>query len=75
MNDEGILDAFLDADEPLTTPEVATRIGISKPAAWKRLTNLVERDLVEKHAGGGLRDVSWSLSDDGRAYLEDELVA
>ena len=75
MNDEGILDAFVDAEGPLTTPEVATRIGISKPAAWKRLTNLAERGLVEKHPGGDLRDVSWSLSDDGRAYLEDELVA
>ncbi|MFB6354131.1 MAG: winged helix-turn-helix transcriptional regulator [Halobacteriales archaeon] len=71
--DEEILELFGEvADEERTTPEVATQLGISKPATWKRLSDLYERGLLEKHPGSGLRSDTWSLSEEGRASLEDE---
>lgn len=75
MSDRAILELFNSVDEPRTTPQVANELGISKPATWKRLTNLRERGLIEKHASSGFRGESWSLSDEGREFLEDELVA
>lgn len=72
--DEDILELFSRSDATeRTTPEVATQLDISKPATWKRLTDLYERGLLEKHPGSGLRSEAWSLSDEGRAYIEDEL--
>lgn len=76
MTDDEILELFgQSGDEERTTPEVAAQLGISKPATWKRLNDLYERGLIERHPAGELHSVAWSLSDDGRAYLEGELEA
>ena len=76
MDDEAILELFGEsAETERTTPEVATQLGISKPATWRRLSSLRERGLLEKHPSSGLRPETWSLSDEGRAHLEGELAA
>lgn len=75
MADQDILQLLDVANEPLTTPQIAEHLGISKPATWKRLADLREAELVEKTQGRGLRGEVWSLSDEGRASLEDEAVA
>lgn len=76
MDDDEILELFSQVeDDERSTPEVATQLGISKPATWKRLTDLYERDLLEKHPSEGLRSAAWSLSEEGRTYLEGELEA
>lgn len=75
MTEEAILELFSEVDEPRTTPEVAERLGISKPATWKRLSDLSDRGLLEKHPSRGFRGDAWSISDEGRAALEGELVA
>lgn len=76
MSDEEILELFSRSeDTERSTPEVATQLGISKPATWKRLTDLHERGLLEKHPSSELRGEAWSLSDDGRAFLEGEVEA
>lgn len=75
MDDVDILELFGQVeDEERTTPEVAAQLGISKPATWKRLSDLYERDLLEKHTGSELRTDAWSLSDEGRQFLEGELA-
>lgn len=72
MSDEDVLELFSRSeDTERTTPEVATQLGISKPATWKRLTDLYDRGLLEKHPASGLRSEAWSLSEEGRAYLDD----
>lgn len=69
--DEDILPLFAEvADDERTTPEVATQLGISKPATWKRFSGLYERGLLEKHPGCGLRSDAWSLSEEGQALRE-----
>lgn len=76
MADHAILEMFARTEgEPRTTPEVATELGISKPATWKRLTDLYEEGLLEKHPSSGLKTDAWSLSDEGRAALEGEAGA
>lgn len=76
MADHPILELFARTEgEPRTTPEVATELGISKPATWKRLTDLYEEGLLEKHPASGLQSDAWSLSDEGRAALEGEAGA
>lgn len=75
MRDEEILELFAQVDEPRSTPQVANQLGISKPATWKRLSDLHDLGLLEKHPAEGLRSESWSLTDDGRRQLEGELVA
>lgn len=76
MVDHAILELFARTEgEPRTTPEVATEIGISKPATWKRLTDLYEAGLLEKHPSSGLQSDAWSLSEEGRAALEGEADA
>lgn len=72
MTDDEILELFSRSDEPRrTTPEVATQLGISKPATWKRLSDLYDHGLLEKHPSEGLRSASWSLSDEGRAAVDE----
>lgn len=72
MNDEEILNLFTKSETTgLTTLEVASELGISKPATWEYLTDLFQRDLLEKHNSGPLKSESWSLTEDGLAYLED----
>ena len=76
MDDDEILTLFGQSEETeRTTPEVATQLGISKPATWRRLADLYERGLLDKHPSSGLRSEAWSLSDDGRAFLEGEVAA
>lgn len=76
MAEHAILELFARVDrEPLTTPEVAAELGISKPATWKRLTDLYQAGLLEKHPSRGLQIDAWSLSDEGRAALEAEAGA
>lgn len=75
MSDQEILELFSQVEEPRTTPEVANRLDISKPATWKRLSDLYERGLLVKHASSGLHGEAWSLSEDGRAHLDEEFVA
>lgn len=75
MSDEEILELFKDVDGPKTTPEVANQLGISKPGTWRRLSDLHDRGLLEKHPSRGLRGEAWSINDDGRAHLEGELIA
>lgn len=73
MSNQDILELFAETDgEPRTTPEVAAQLGISKPATWKRLSDLHEEGLLEKHAGSGLQSDAWSLSEAGRAAVEGE---
>lgn len=73
MSDQDILELFARTDgEPRSTPEVATQLGISKPATWKRLSDLHEEGLLEKHPSSGLQSDGWSLSDAGRAAVEGE---
>lgn len=73
MSDREILELFAQTDgEPRTTPEVAAQLGISKPATWRRLTDLYEAGLLEKHPSRGLRSEAWSLSDMGQSDLEDD---
>lgn len=73
MSNQDILELFARSDgDPRTTPEVATQLGISKPATWKRLTDLHEEGLVEKHPGSGLQSDAWSLSEEGRSVAEGE---
>jgi len=72
MDDADLLALFAAPETPeLTTPEAASRLGISKPATWKRLSDLYERGLLERQPSHGLRSETWSLSDDGRAALAD----
>lgn len=76
MSDETILELFSRSeDTQRSTPEVATQLGISKPATWMRLSDLYERGLLEKHPSSGLRSETWSLSEEGRAYLDEEIEA
>lgn len=76
MADHVILESFARVEgEPRTTPEVAAELGISKPATWKRLTDLYQAGLLEKHPSSGLQSDTWSLSDEGRAALEAEAGA
>lgn len=76
MATQAILELFARTEgEPRTTPEMATELGISKPATWKRLTDLYEEGLLEKHPSSGLQSDAWSLSDAGLAALEDEAGA
>lgn len=76
MDDDEILELFGQSEDTgRTTPEVANQLGISKPATWKRLSDLYDRGLLDKHPSSGLRSEAWSLSDDGRAYLDGELAA
>jgi len=76
MSNQDILEFLARTDgEPLTTPEVATHLGISKPATWKRLTDLHEEELIEKHGGSGLQSDAWSLSDAGRAAVDGDIEA
>jgi DNA-binding IclR family transcriptional regulator len=76
MSDDEILELFSRSEEPRrTTPEVATQLGISKPATWKRLSDLYDRGLLVKHPAEGLRSAAWSLSDEGRAALDEEPAA
>lgn len=75
MSDRTILELFDEVDEPRSTPEVANQLGISKPATWKRLSDLHDRGFLEKHRSSGLHETTWSISDDGRAQLESELIA
>lgn len=71
MSPQEILELFAAADEePRTTPEVAAQLGISKPATWKRLSDLHDEGLLEKHSGRGLQSDAWSLSEAGRAAVE-----
>lgn len=71
MSDEPILMHLAEAEGPLTTPQVARHLGISKPATWKRLTDLYNRDLVDKHQPSELHGESWTITDQGRAFLRD----
>lgn len=74
MSDDEILELLAHSEEPQrTTPEVATQLGISKPATWKRLSDLYDRGLLEKHPSSGLRTAAWSLSEAGRAAVEETL--
>lgn len=76
MSDEELLELFARSeDTERTTPEVATQLGISKPATWKRLSGLYERGLLEKHPSTGLRTEAWSISEAGQAYLDEERSA
>lgn len=71
MSNQEILELFAATDgEPRSTPEVATQLGISKPATWKRLSDLHEEGLLEKHPGSGLQSDAWSLSEAGEAAAE-----
>ncbi len=73
MSNQAILELFAGSDgEPRTTPEVAAQLGISKPATWKRLSDLHDEGLLEKHPGSGLKSDAWSLSDAGREAAEAE---
>ncbi|MFB6353581.1 MAG: FaeA/PapI family transcriptional regulator [Halobacteriales archaeon] len=65
MDADAILDV-LDHGEPLTTPEVATGLGVSQRAAWVYLTSLKEDGLVERRPGSDLQMDTWSLSEAGR---------
>ena len=73
-SDMDILELFAEVDEPRTTPKVAAQLGISKPATWKRLTDLQELGLLEKIQPSGLKGESWQLSDAGREVLEENKV-
>jgi DNA-binding IclR family transcriptional regulator len=76
MSDQAVLELFARTDgEPRTTPEVAAQLGISKPATWKRLTDLYEEGLLEKQPSSGLQSDAWSLSDAGEAALEGDSKA
>lgn len=71
MSTHTILELFAATEgEPRSTPEVATQLGISKPATWKRLSDLHEEGLLEKHPGSGLQSDAWSLSEAGAAAVE-----
>lgn len=71
MSNQEILELFAATDgEPRSTPEVATQLGISKPATWKRLSDLHKEGLLEKHPGSGLQSDAWSLSEAGEAAAE-----
>lgn len=70
MSNEAILEYLARRDsEPRTTPEVATELGISKPATWKRLSDLHDEGLIEKHHGSELQSDAWSLSEAGRTAV------
>lgn len=76
MSDDEILELFGRSEATQrTTPEVATQLGISKPATWKRLSDLYDQGLLEKHPSSGLRSETWSLSEEGRAVIEEQLDA
>ncbi|MBF0672524.1 MAG: IclR family transcriptional regulator [Salinibacterium sp.] len=50
-----ILELFLDADGPLTAPEVVRRTGVPRTTAHELLSTLVARDYLQKDDGGGFR--------------------
>lgn len=76
MDDQSILELFARSDgEPRSTPEVAAQLGISKPATWKRLSDLYDEGLLVKHAGTGLQSDAWSLSEAGEDALEATVEA
>ena len=75
MTDTEILELFAVVDEPQTTPKVANQLGISKPATWKRLSDLQERGLLTKNASSGYHGESWELSEAGREFIEEEEIA
>lgn len=73
MSDQAVLELFARTDgEPRSTPEVAAQLGISKPATWKRLTDLYEEGLLEKQPSSGLQSDAWTLSDAGRSAIEGD---
>lgn len=72
IDDEVILSLIEEGDgADFTTPEVAEQLGVSKPAAWRYLSDLTERGLVKRHIHGGSTSESWSLTEEGRAYIQD----
>ncbi|MFB6360384.1 MAG: helix-turn-helix transcriptional regulator [Halobacteriales archaeon] len=76
MSNEAILEFLARTDdEPYTTPEVSSEVGISKPATWKRLSDLHEDGLIEKHPGRELQSDAWSLSDAGASAVEGDADA
>lgn len=76
MSNEAILEYLARTDdEPRTTPEVATELGISKPATWKRLSDLHDQGLLEKHPGGELQTDAWSLSETGQTAVDADAEA
>jgi predicted ArsR family transcriptional regulator len=76
MDDDEILTLFGQSEETeRTTPEVATQLGISKPATWKRLSDLYDEGLLVKHAGTGLQSDAWSLSEAGEDAVESTVEA
>lgn len=70
METDDILDVF-DRGERLTTPEVATALGISQRAAWVYLSDLADDDLLERQPGSDLQMDTWTLSEMGQEPAED----
>ena len=76
MDDQSILELFARSDgEPRSTPEVAAQLGISKPATWKRLSDLYQEGLLEKHPASGLQSDAWTLSEAGEDAVEATVEA
>jgi len=73
MSNQAILEYLARTDdEPRTTPEVSGEVGISKPGTWKRLSDLHEEGLIEKHHGDELQADAWSLSETGERAVEGD---
>lgn len=70
VSNADILQRLGEAREGLTTPQVATELRISKPAAWRRLSDLAEDGLVERQIVGDAGTETWTLTEDGQASID-----
>lgn len=66
MTPEQVLKLFQQADSvEFTTPEVATALDISQPAAWQLLDQLAKEGFIERRVGVGLQSDTWRLAAEG----------